>query len=103
MKCPTCAAWSNVLDTRDGPHETIRRRRECANGHRFFTFEMLAPARNPGSMQRAIQTVQARRSRWIRDQAIRRNADNLSRAELALHHGLGIKTVRDIQAQRRRR
>ena len=35
MKCPTCKAWSSVKDTRD-----TRRRRECANGHRFSTEEV---------------------------------------------------------------
>ena len=97
MKCPTCGAWSNVLDTRDGPHETTKRRRECANGHRFYTFEMLAPARNPGSMQRAVKTVQSQRARWQRNQQIRRNPDGLTRAEMALQMGLTEGAVRDIQ------
>lgn len=34
MKCPHCGAWSDVLSTRDG-----RRRRQCANNHRFSTLE----------------------------------------------------------------
>lgn len=103
MNCPECAAWSSVLDTRAGPHETVKRRRECANGHRFFTFEMLAPARNPGSMRRALHTVKERRARWERDQAIRRNADGLSREGLAAAFGLTVATVRDVQAGRRKR
>lgn len=36
MKCPHCDAWSDVKETRDG-----RRRRECANGHRFTTKEVV--------------------------------------------------------------
>ena len=35
MKCPTCGAWSMTKDTRG-----TRRRRECANGHRFSTEEI---------------------------------------------------------------
>ena len=35
MKCPWCNAWTFVLDTRHG-----KRRRECANGHRFRTVEI---------------------------------------------------------------
>lgn len=38
MKCPTCNAWTNVLESRpikDG----VKRRRECANLHRFTTYE----------------------------------------------------------------
>lgn len=34
MNCPECQAWSEVLQTR-----APRRRRECANGHRFSTVE----------------------------------------------------------------
>lgn len=36
MKCPYCNAWTDVRQTREG-----RRRRECANGHRFSTQEVL--------------------------------------------------------------
>lgn len=36
MKCPFCDAWSAVRETRDA-----RRRRECANGHRFSTVEVV--------------------------------------------------------------
>jgi transcriptional regulator NrdR family protein len=39
MKCPTCGAWSSVISTRDGS----RRRRECANEHRFTTDEVVIP------------------------------------------------------------
>lgn len=35
MKCPSCGSWSTVLRT-DGH----RRRRECANHHRFTTQEV---------------------------------------------------------------
>lgn len=35
MKCPECKAWTLVLETRKE-----YRRRECANGHRFWTVEL---------------------------------------------------------------
>jgi transposase-like protein len=38
MKCPHCNAWTEVLRTK----ETVRRR-ECANGHRFWTEEVAKP------------------------------------------------------------
>lgn len=41
MKCPHCNAWTEVLSTRGG----TRRRRECANGHRFTTQEVVVPER----------------------------------------------------------
>lgn len=36
MKCPICSKWSTVLETRN--HS---RRRECGNGHRFTTREVV--------------------------------------------------------------
>jgi len=36
VKCPRCDAWTIVKDTRNN-----RRRRECANLHRFWTLELL--------------------------------------------------------------
>lgn len=36
MKCPLCGAWSSVLQTNG-----VRRRRECANNHRFNTIEQV--------------------------------------------------------------
>lgn len=35
MKCPRCNAWTFVLETRGE-----RRKRECANKHRFYTVEI---------------------------------------------------------------
>lgn len=49
MKCPTCGAWTSVLLTRDA-----RRRRECANGHRFYTEEVAIPDPPRGGARRTI-------------------------------------------------
>jgi len=38
MKCPRCAVWTRTLETRTNP-QGMRRRYECANGHRFTTQE----------------------------------------------------------------
>lgn len=40
MKCPLCGAWTSVRETRSEDF-FIRRRRECANGHREWTYEVL--------------------------------------------------------------
>lgn len=39
MKCPTCGAWTEVLETRTRQDGTVRRRYKCANLHRFSTEE----------------------------------------------------------------
>ena len=44
MKCPICKVWSFVLSTRNG----VMRRRECANGHRFSTIEILKTYKRKG-------------------------------------------------------
>ena len=39
MRCPECGSDRlQVVDSRDSP-DGVRRRRECANGHRFTTYE----------------------------------------------------------------
>lgn len=42
MKCPHCNARSRVLATRN----LTERRRECENGHRFSTREVVAVPRH---------------------------------------------------------
>ena len=39
MKCPVCKAWVLVKESRPRPDNTMYRRLECANGHRFVTEE----------------------------------------------------------------
>ncbi len=56
MKCPQCGAWTDVLETR-----SPRRRRECANGHRFTTIEL------PDNEARAHLTEQVmKRERYLK-------------------------------------
>jgi transcriptional regulator NrdR family protein len=43
LKCPECGAWTEVLETKKIRNTNIlKRRRECANGHRFTTHEQVA-------------------------------------------------------------
>jgi transcriptional regulator NrdR family protein len=39
MICPTCNAWTRVLETRSKYNNETYRRYECANGRRFSTME----------------------------------------------------------------
>lgn len=41
MVCPQCKAWVQVKETRQRPDNTVYRRIECANGHRFVTSEQV--------------------------------------------------------------
>ena len=43
MKCPECGAWADVIETRKSETFGYRRRRECGNGHRFTTQEVVIP------------------------------------------------------------
>ncbi len=47
MKCRICESGKiRTLDTTKQEKENLtRRRKECENGHRFTTFEMIVPAR----------------------------------------------------------
>lgn len=43
MRCPVCNVWTVVKEARDSPVHNYRRRRECANGHKFTTEERVIP------------------------------------------------------------
>jgi len=47
MKCPVCGAWVTVKETRSRPANTVYRRYECANGHRFVTSEAVVRVIKP--------------------------------------------------------
>jgi transcriptional regulator NrdR family protein len=40
MNCPRCAAWTSVIETRKLQTNAVYRRLECANSHRFSTYEI---------------------------------------------------------------
>lgn len=77
MKCPICAAWSNVLDTRGAT-----RRRECGNGHRFKTVER-------------ITGTTARPQKWARN--LRVVNDPRGASEIARELGITEAAVRYIR------
>ncbi len=46
MACPECKTWTEVKQTRSDEAKTeVKRRYQCANGHRFSTLEKVAPSR----------------------------------------------------------
>jgi len=42
MNCPECGAWTTISETRLTVMR-YRRRRECGNGHKFTTEEVVVP------------------------------------------------------------
>lgn len=47
MKCPVCGAWVTVKETRSRSANTVYRRYECANEHRFVTSEAVVRVIKP--------------------------------------------------------
>jgi transcriptional regulator NrdR family protein len=47
MRCPVCQTWVQVKETRQRPENTIYRRYECANLHRFVTTEQVTRVVTP--------------------------------------------------------
>ena len=47
MQCPVCQTWVQVKETRQRDDNTIYRRYECANLHRFVTTEQVARVIKP--------------------------------------------------------
>ena len=99
MKCAKCGEWSEVLETRKAPVWMVLRRRECANGHRFTTYEVHAPLVTRkmirGGLADYFKAVENRVARWQRDMRIRR--DPRPTAEVAKLHGLSPDFVRQIK------
>lgn len=92
MKCPHCGAWTNVLDTR-----ATRRRRECANGHRFATVEVVPSVVNAKDYRAHLRGAALRAKNWVRD---RRVADD-PRGSTAIARELGLSEARVRQIRAR--
>lgn len=96
MKCPICGAWSQVLDTRGAvKRESIKRRRVCANEHKFWTFEVFPGFLHPTSAKKCLIGVEKERARWVRNVAIRK--DPRPSPEVAKDYGLKPSYVRQIR------
>ena len=54
VKCPECGAWTDVIGSREG-----KRRRECGNGHRFSTKEIVIESRTPPTEERKREIAAA--------------------------------------------
>ena len=57
MKCPECGVWSEVVESRRPKTDNyLYRRRECANGHRFATHEVIVKVLKVGT--KAVRVAQ---------------------------------------------
>ncbi len=98
MRCPTCGAWSEVKETRLNEAST-RRRRACANNHRFNTYEvlpsMLASTRD---RQSATRKVKAAVERFKRNTLIvKALLSGSTVTEVAKVHGLTEARIRQVR------
>jgi len=62
MNCPECGVWSVILETRSSTTR-YRRRRECGNGHKFTTEEIVVP-------QEQIKTERTDRFSAVREKRV---------------------------------
>ena len=62
MNCPECGAWSVILETRSSTAR-YRRRRECGNGHKFTTEEVVVS-------QKQIKTERSDRFSVVREKRV---------------------------------
>lgn len=96
MKCVQCGAWTEVLETRKADRGyTMRRMRECANGHRFPTFEVLGPVyrRDPPTVRQTTVAAEVRAVTWKRDTEMARAARTETHAAVAGRYGLSRQAV----------
>lgn len=99
MQCPHCGAWSEVLETRKAELFSVKRRRECANGHRFETFEVYPQVARSSKRDGAAtaRRVERAATKFRRDIIIYN--DKRSVAMIATKHRLTPARVRQIKAE----
>ncbi len=96
MKCLQCGTWTSVLETREVDEgHTLRRTRQCANGHRFQTFEVLPPIykRDMQTVRQTRVAAQVRAATWRRDTEIARRVKTETHAAVAASMGLARATI----------
>ena len=59
ISCPECGAWTVVLESRTLANNTIRRRRECANEHRFVTHEKFVGFIKPQGKRNQMERMES--------------------------------------------
>lgn len=103
MKCPICAAWTNVKETRKADRGyTLRRTRACANEHRFQTYEVLTPVyRNDvPRVRQVVHAAEARGLRFRRDREIVRDVlSGTKNVDAAAKHGVTPSLVTLLKAR----
>lgn len=103
MNCPKCGAWSSVSETRAAPNLMTKRTRECANGHRFVTFEIHAAVMCSAKQRAAVfaRTVADRVRLWKRDAAVRADRKSgMSFADVVKKWGVSRSTLANIIRRR---
>lgn len=63
MKCPECGVWTVVNEVRKSEIFGYRRRRECANGHKFTTQEVIVPEETVKEAQRNL--LRGNLEKWV--------------------------------------
>jgi transcriptional regulator NrdR family protein len=103
VKCSVCAAWTTVKETRETDRgHTLRRTRDCANGHRFQTYEVLPPIyRNDAKrVRQVVHAAEARGLRFRRDKEIVRDVlSGAKNVDAAAKHGVTPTLVAFLKAR----
>jgi transcriptional regulator NrdR family protein len=109
MKCPECGTWSEVLETRDSKHFGHTRRRECGNGHRFSTQEVVIPKESMTETRRAHNLINAAKGREVMKakndkrklEVDRLKSEGWSTRQLASKYRLSTASIRRILKEER--
>lgn len=107
MKCPRCGAWSDVAATRPMFRGfVVQRSRDCANGHRFQTYEIGSASLGTvrARLRDASITAERRALQYRRDAEIARRLERGEQGRhLAAEYGLSTSSVSLINRARIRK
>lgn len=100
MNCEKCGAWSSVDETRKADRGfTLVRKRRCANGHRFTTYEVLSTVYSrvgPSRSREALVAAEARAFRARRNAQIVAACRTRSQTTVAAEFGMSQARVSRI-------
>lgn len=105
MKCRTCGAWTEVLETRKADRgHTLVRTRQCANKHRFKSYEVLEPIykRDPPTVRQTVVAAEVRAAQWRRDLEIVKRKKTETVAEIAANFGLTEAAIKKALVRMRK-
>jgi hypothetical protein len=98
MNCQQCGAWSKVLDTRIFFKHLLQRRRQCANGHKFKTYEVFVGNLDRRTLPAVAAGMRRATAAWNRKEFVRKHPGDTA-AWLSSMLGISQTRVKQLKKE----